>query len=369
MSRKTGLNRAIKNQPPVDPSKVEPGYGYSLPVPLREDECYYYHSDHLGSTSYVTDSEGVATQFVCYIPFGEAFVDEHTTRPSMPYKFNGKEQDEQTGLLYYGARYYEPKECRFYGVDPLAEKYPNMGGYVYCANNPVRYVDLNGMEPTPEEAARMAAHVYGDKRNGILTGGWQISSRDFGLTKKDLDNTSTGLKSQVYQRMKSDGKIEYTYATAGTEASWKDVIADLNQPLGLSKQYEKAADNAKAISKVLGGTELTFTGHSLGGGEAALNSLITDRKAITFNAAGVGDITKFSEGNWKTPFKSESKIDAYILSSDPLNTLQNKSSIMPDVNGNRYYLSPKDLPSQYNGHSMDNVLKNFGVNNPIEYKK
>ena len=105
-------------------------------------------------------------------------------------------------------------------------------------------------------------------------------------------------------------------------------------------------------------SELTFTGHSLGGGEAALNALVTDRKAITFNAAGVSPITKFAEGTWKTPFKSESKIDAYIMRTDPLNLLQNNTAL-PDVNGKRHYLTPTDAPSIYNGHSMDNVLKNF----------
>lgn len=99
----------------------------------------------------------------------------------------------------------------------------------------------------------------------------------------------------------------------------------------------------------------------MGGGEATLKALVTDRKAITFNAAGVKDITKFIEGTWSTPFKSEKKIDAYILRTDTLNKLQNNNSIMPDVNGQRHYLWPKDLQSVYNRHSIDNILKNFDV--------
>jgi hypothetical protein len=177
----------------------------------------------------------------------------------------------------------------------------------------------------------------------------------------------------VYERV-VDGKVtEYVYATAGS-VEGRDWAENAKQPLGLSTQYDNVANNAKTLSNALSNTELNFVGHSLGGGEAALNSLVTSndkligRKAFTFNAAGVGDITKFSEGTWKTPFKSESKIDAYILRTDPLNKLQNSSPIMPDVNGNRHYLWPKDLSSVFNGHSIDNIIKNFGVN-PDEYKK
>ena len=47
-------------------------------------------------------------------------------------------------MYYYGVKYYEPVLALWYGVDALAEKYPNMGGYVYCAGNPVKLVDVDG---------------------------------------------------------------------------------------------------------------------------------------------------------------------------------------------------------------------------------
>ena len=83
-------------------------------------------------------------QFASYLPYGEALADEHTVTDTQPYKFSGKELDSETGLYYFGARYYNPKLALWYGVDPLAEKYPNMGGYVYTAANPIIFTDPDG---------------------------------------------------------------------------------------------------------------------------------------------------------------------------------------------------------------------------------
>jgi len=359
----------IQWKKPEDPDNAQPGYGYISTDTTNVEDIFFYHSDHLGSTSYITDAKANITQFDAYLPYGELLVDEHSSSEDMPYKFNGKELDQETGLYYYEARYLNPVTSLWMSVDSKTSKMPSWSPYSAFFNNSIRFIDPDGKEPTPAEAARIAAHVYGDKKDNILIGGWRVSHRDFGIKLTD----ETSLRSLVYERV-VDGKVtEYVYATAGS-VELRDWAENIKQPLGLSKQYENAAKNAKKLSKTLGNTELNFVGHSLGGGEAALNSLITSddklkgRKAFTFNAAGVSDITKFSEGTWKTPLKSEGKIEAYILRTDPLNILQNSSPVMPDVNGNRHYLYPKDVPSVYNGHSIDNIIKNFGVN-PDYYKK
>jgi len=67
---------------------------------------------------------------------------------SNSYKFNGKEFDTETGLSYYGARYYAPELSIWYGVDPLMEKYPQNGAYVFCNANPIKFVDLDGRKFT-----------------------------------------------------------------------------------------------------------------------------------------------------------------------------------------------------------------------------
>ena len=126
-----------------DPDDVQPGYGY-VPADTTHEDIFYYHTDHLGSTSYITDAKANVAQFDAYLPYGEQLVDEHSSTEEMPYKFNGKELDEETGLYYYGARYMNPKTSLWYGVDALAEKYVSTGCYVYCIDNPVKFIDSDG---------------------------------------------------------------------------------------------------------------------------------------------------------------------------------------------------------------------------------
>jgi RHS repeat-associated protein len=117
---------------------------------------YYYHSDHLGSTSLITDLDGNVVQHVEYVPFGEVFIEERNNTWNTPYLFNAKELDEETGLYYYGARYYETRVSVWYGADPMQEKTPNISTYNYCLSNPVRYIDPTGMW-VPDENGNLVA--------------------------------------------------------------------------------------------------------------------------------------------------------------------------------------------------------------------
>ena len=135
---------------------------------------YFYHSDHLGSASLVSDYKGDEYQRIEYTPYGESWVEktQNVGLEYLPYKFTGKEMDEETGLYYYGARYMDPKYSRWLSTDPAlgeyipkapinedAKKYnqnlPGMGGvfnhinsnlYHYAGNNPIKYIDPNGRE-------------------------------------------------------------------------------------------------------------------------------------------------------------------------------------------------------------------------------
>ena len=120
------------------------------------ERVFYHHTDHLGSTTLVTDDNADVVQQIAYLPYGEEWVNIRH-RFGSAYKFNGKEKDDETGYSYYGARYYTDRLSIWLSVDPLADKYPHLSPYAYCADNPVMLVDPDGNSVFPSAADLRAA--------------------------------------------------------------------------------------------------------------------------------------------------------------------------------------------------------------------
>ncbi|WP_253824191.1 RHS repeat domain-containing protein [Treponema sp. OMZ 906] len=139
----------------------------------QREKRYYYHSDHLGSAQFVTDWRGRQYEHIEYTPYGELWIEEVAAGlDKLPFRFTGKEMDEETGLYYYGARYLDPKYSRWLSGDPALNDYipkapiddeakkhnenlPGMGGvfnvvnlhlYHYAGNNPIKYEDPDGKD-------------------------------------------------------------------------------------------------------------------------------------------------------------------------------------------------------------------------------
>ena len=103
-----------------------------------------YHPDHLGSSSFVTNKFGEATQELRYTPNGEILLNMYDNY-NTPYKFSAKEKDQETGFNYHGARYYIDYMYVWMSPDPLSDEYPSTSPYMYCSGNPVMRIDPNGM--------------------------------------------------------------------------------------------------------------------------------------------------------------------------------------------------------------------------------
>jgi len=112
---------------------------------------YYYHHDHLGNIRAVTDQNGNVVERHDFYPFGEE-ITQPTNKDS--YLFTGKPRDSETGLDYFGKRYYSSGLGRWTSVDPKenAKQYlkrklenPQLWNlYIYCRNNPLTFFDPDG---------------------------------------------------------------------------------------------------------------------------------------------------------------------------------------------------------------------------------
>lgn len=202
---------------------------------------YYYHSDHLGSATMISDWEGKEYQRIEYTPYGETWVEKTNNSGSefLPYKFTGKEVDQETGLYYYGARYLDPKYSMWISTDPALGEYipemgkgnakdsgslPGMGGvynhinfhlYHYAGNNPVRFVD-------PDGRAHFSKRPLKDTENLSPVIKWIMSWKIFDFFNLEL----------VHEHLFSDDDSgfnigwtwgDYTFKTAETKEYTKTI--------------------------------------------------------------------------------------------------------------------------------------------------
>ena len=106
----------------------------------------YFICDHLGSVRMIVDSAGAVKERNDYYPFGARHVRSDYALSTNRWKYNGKELQVtgDLGFLDYGARMYDMSVGRWFGMDPLTERYAGLSGYVFSGNNPLLLVDRNG---------------------------------------------------------------------------------------------------------------------------------------------------------------------------------------------------------------------------------
>ena len=113
------------------------------------------------------------------------------------YKFNGKEKDEETGLYYFGARYYDADLSVWLSVDPLADKRSWVSPYSYCQNNPMNRIDPTGaLDWEPEGNGNWKAQK-GDNA-------WTLH-KDAGISYSDA---KAKMKEQGYSFTNNDSKVD-----------------------------------------------------------------------------------------------------------------------------------------------------------------
>lgn len=152
------------------------------------------------------------------------------------------------------------------------------------------------------------------------------ASSEWKSLKTYTDNLS-GFNAELFYNTHTE---EYVLSFEGTNEK-RDLVSDTQTIMGLTPQYGMAVQLAIAVNNEVGSGQLTFTGHSLGGGLASLASIVTGRKAVTFNAAGLNSLTALESTinpevnlqpvteNWNNRNKL---ITAYHVKGDPLTQAQ-----------------------------------------------
>lgn len=141
-------------------AEVRINIGAAFPGDIPDDVVYNLE-DQIGSSTVRLDTNGTIIDKEEYYPFGDSSLRTFTYKR---YRYVGKERDGESGLYYYGARYYTAWTCRFISVDPLAAKYDQLTPYQNAGNNPINDYDIDGMQgaKTPEGG--------GDGGNSTTTG-------------------------------------------------------------------------------------------------------------------------------------------------------------------------------------------------------
>ena len=187
---------------------------------MSDKGTYYYHPNHLASTMYVTDAQQSVVQSFLYAPYGEIISEynTHVMGEAFPkYTFNAKELDEETGMYYYEARYYNPPT--FISRDPLMSEKPWLTPYHYCSNNPVGRVDPSGCEDMDNPVFNKNGKLIGITKDG----GWSgipIVMLDENDYHKNMDG-----KAAVKAR-KAIPLDEYGEGISISKNSWKKIVSN-----------------------------------------------------------------------------------------------------------------------------------------------
>lgn len=303
----------------------------------NETDLYYYHSDHLGSSSFITDASGLISQHMQYLPFGELFIEQQTDAAyRTPYKFSAKEKDEETSYSYFGARYYMSDFSFWLSVDPLADKYPSLSPYAYCALNPVMLVDPNGKSYGPPIIKGVS-----NIRN-VLSGKNWVDYRN------NIIRTRTFLGFEISRTSKHEQCADYSrlQVEEGSNGKYTAVGSKKRIDMFLKSDQDKSNyDLQKGINTII---------KNLEEGKAVMAGVMYDSEKETGNAnqatnhyvtiVGMG---KDDEGIYFSYYDNYTSGKGENIGTEVQN---NKFRLSKDSNGN-YYFADRDNNIPLNGNN------------------
>ena len=264
--------------------------------------------------------------------------------PKPPRTFTGKERDSETGFSYFGARYYDSDILTSWlSVDPMADKYPNISPYAYCAWNPIKLVDPNGEdvwevniitgETKVEKASENRVNVVG---NGVNKS-YGFPSGDFYLNVEHTKN--------------DDGSYCSINAYGGTEYNNASLSLDYITPTNCQSIKKLQTIDGIAIPEYL--TYKSPEGFGVGL-TATLCGVIGFSISVGYAQDGLGKGTGYISLNYATGVEAGIGINGFAI---------NKGLSVKDIEGENQIISVSTpvVSGSYNFMSKDkNLGKGFG---------
>ena len=156
------------------------------------------------------------------------------------YTFSAKEKDVETGLSYFGSRYYSSDLSIWLSVDPMSDKYASLSPYVYCADNPIKLVDPNGEDIwtinedgkiTCEKNKKIDRIDVVDKDGNVIQGTevkyGTIKRHNITINETTIDYfeiNDDDLATETFENIANNTKIEWTHAKIGKEGSNRNIV-------------------------------------------------------------------------------------------------------------------------------------------------
>jgi RHS repeat-associated protein len=329
----------------------------SVAPPAAPCTTCYLTVDHLGSTRMMTDGSGVVKSLTDYLPFGEEIPATVGGRSSTYYpastlavsdtvteKFTGKERDVETGLDYFGARYYSGAQGRFASADKGSDQHPrdpqSWNLYSYARNNPLIWIDPSGnyicatMTTEQCNAFQKALDKAQTLANGIKDkyGAESDQYRDVqrAIDAYGLQNVDNGVIVDV---------APLSVGGASTVAYNGGVLASLN-PLNPTGQE----------------IHVTISPEVFGTG-AATNTLVTD---IAHEGSHVADAKSWALAGFTyiaNPTKEQTEFKAYGVTAAILQTLGAQALSASGNKGPRQLFWMRQLPDFFNDVLRDRMIK------------
>ena len=210
------------------------------------------------------------------------------------YTFSAKEKDVETGLSYFGSRYYSSDLSIWLSVDPMSDKYASLSPYVYCADNPVKLVDPNGEEVWifGDDVIGAVAQLQNQtnlklyiSKDGKLTYSGKVENSIDELIANAIDDEDISVN-MIANRSNSFGDIYTEYGGGFMGNTYEDgkVCTDQFVCTSLLAKYDKSVGDTRA-----GLTMVHELAESYYGGQIALqnqkSSPVAGSEGSTYNEA------------------------------------------------------------------------------------